>query len=261
MLSRLSRYFQEPTFKPIVQRLFYTVTPLLSSSETPLTGLYTLGVCYQLLPMGLEPKNVLSFVELVNNQASFYEKDYHNEYCVISAGIISKTSLVALPRNDFDSLQKQYHDILQRILVSDDITISLCLQSVMSFMMSFPGDFYTLVGNDSMTQKLKTLLMKLQAEKESKYCCRNINGLQTKMNYLFQKKCNQMKEVISAIELMKGNSEEKERITQTVNRLRCDFDDLLKLLNTESDRNILQAIEDWKCKLDHFFPFSLVCYE
>lgn len=211
--------------------------------------------------MGLEPKNVLGFVELVNKQASFYENDYHNEYCIVSATIISKTSLVALPRNDFDSLQNHYHDILQRILVSDDITLSLCLQSIMSFMMSFPGDYYRLVGNDSMTEKLKTLLMKLQAEKQSKYYCRDIDCLQTKMNDLFQKKCNQMKEIIRTIELMKGNSEEKERIAQTVNKLRCDFDDLLKLLNSESDKNILQAIEDWKCKLDHFFPFSSVCYE
>lgn len=262
LLVELRPFIQEGRFKPLIQQMFYSITPLLSSVNTE-SGIFLLRLCLVLLPEGLEPSNVLLFVQQVNSLTTYYQEQFHTEFCILSAGIISKTAQIALPRSDFESIQIAYRGLWETVLECDECTLSCCLQYLVGFMMSYPGDFHQLVTNPRLMEKLKKMLMSLQKEKQVEYVWESLEDIQKKVNLELQKKKESVTLLLKEIENMKDCSVNESEMNQVIDSLRVGF---RSLKTVSSDHEVLKAmvskeeVMEWKHMLDDFFPFFLLCY-
>ena len=164
--------------------------------------------------------------------------------------------LTPCPTHDFTSIQSSYHVLFAEILQCESDILSLCLHSIISFMLSYPGDFYELVNDCNHIAKLKNQLNQLERCKSQSYRDIEWKQLQEGVDRVIEKNNHQFQSIREEVQKITSNGT---AVDVLLKDLRMVFGSLKEMDRQSVQRSTLgvskSEIVEWKELLDTFFPF------
>lgn len=111
-----------------------TVLSLLSSPISTISRkdrLVLLKISAELLPSGVSPYSLPTYLSTILSQRSYFASELHSEFCLVVSRILAGVSHEQIPQRDLTNIENACGTLLEEVLSADATTISLSIPAVM----------------------------------------------------------------------------------------------------------------------------------